>query len=417
MIVSPLVAAATANAIGIAEQNNYKKQLTHYLKAQQENKSPRLTYNIGVLYYKLEQYSESRTYFTKLLSVDKYHALAKYNLGLLAYKSGDKQRAISWFQQLSDHQHEYKVSAKLSKLAAAQVKKLTVKKAVKKKPEDERFKLKSYVFAYYGHDDNLIDPNGNVTTGDNFLNTYASATMKFKKPSLKDVSWRFGFYSKDYTKLSGYDYRLINTAIGKSFYQDNWRHGLGLRLDSSTYGVTDYQLITRIEFKTRYKKLSDQLLMKYRYYDIQSEDPLYDAYAGSRQLVSLAYEKKFSAQKIRLTLDFETNNRADLRASGAVTSSYSAARDTIGLSWLSKLNKRWQMRLKLKSRDSLYNDFSTADNVRRKEERNSTSLQIKYRLKKRWWFVTEYRYSDNSSNIDRYTYTRNVSLVGVSGSF
>jgi len=417
VIVPQFTVAATANTIRLAEQADYKKQLAHYLKAQQENNNPRITYNIGVLYYKLKQYAESRTYFKKLLTVDNYHALAQYNLGLLAYKSGDRQQAIRWFRRISEHQHKYKTPEKLLKLAAAQVKKLTSSRVVKNKPEDELLKIDSYVFAYYGHDDSLIDPNGNVTTGDNFLNTYASATLKFKKPSLKDVSWRFGFYAKDYADLSGYDYRVISTDIGKRFYHDNWRHGLGLRIDSSTYGVTDYQSRARIEFNTRYKKLSNQLAVRYRYYDIQSEDPLYDAYDGSRQLVSLGYEKKFGSQKIRLALDFETNNRADIRVAGIVTSSYSAARDTIALSWFSKLNKRWKMRLRFKSRDSLYNDFSTADNARRKEELNSTSLQIKYRLKKRWWFVGEYRYSDNLSNIDRYSYTRNVSLVGVSGSF
>ena len=411
------VAATTTNTLGLSELAGYKKQLALYLKAQQENNNPRIIYNIGVLHYKLKQYSESRIYFKKLLAVDNYHALAQYNLGLLAYKSGDTKQAIRWFQRISEHQHKYHTPVKLLQLAAAQVKKLTTRKAVKKKPENRLLKIDGYVFAYYGHDDNLIDPNGNVTTGDNFLNTYASATLKFKKPSLKDFIWHFGFYSKDYAELNGYDYRIISTDFGKRFYHDNWRHGVGLRLDSSTYGITDYQSTSRIELNTRYKKLSNQLAARYRYYDIQSEDPLYDVYEGSRQLISLRYEKKFNSQKIRLTLDFETNDRADARTGGIVTSSYSAARDTIALSWFTKLNERWKMRLRLKSRDSLYNDFSTADNTRRKEELNNTSLQIKYRLQKRWWFVAEYRYSDNLSNIDRYSYTRNVSLLGVSGSF
>ena len=415
------VAAASANTVSITEQLGYKKQLAHYLKTQQKNNTPRITYNIGVLYYKLKQYSESRTYFTKLLKVENYHALAQYNLGLLAYKSGDKKQAISWFERISEHQTKYKTPEKLLQLATVQIKKLRTKKAtkktIKKKTKDKLFKINSYVFAYYGHDDNLIDPNGNVITGDNFLNTYASVAMKFKKPPLKDFSWRFGFYSKDHVNLGGYDYRVISSEIGKKFYRDNWRHGLGFRLDSSTYGVTDYQSTARIELNTRYKKSSNQLAARYRYYDIQSEDPLYDAYEGSRQLVSLRYEKKFSAQKIRLTLDFETNDRADLRTAGIVTTSYSAARDTVALSWFSKLSDRWKMRLSLKSRDSLYNDFSTADNARRKEELKTTSLQFKYNLKKRWWFVADYSYSDNQSNIDRYSYSRNVSRVGISGSF
>ncbi|MCK4708343.1 MAG: outer membrane beta-barrel protein, partial [Gammaproteobacteria bacterium] len=82
-----------------------------------------------------------------------------------------------------------------------------------------------------------------------------------------------------------------------------------------------------------------------------------------------------------------------------------------------KFNKKWKSRLKYEYRDSLYNDFNEADNIVREETLASSSVQLKYRLQKNWWLVSDFRYSDNDSNIARYSYTRNVTRIGISGSF
>lgn len=420
LIAPPLLAAEVIGkkTIKIANIEQYKAQLTHYLQIEkQNNTSPVVFYNLGVIYYKLQQYPKAKAYFHKLLSVDSYHLLAKYNLGLVAYKSGDKKQAILWFKRLSAHSHSFKSSDKLIQLAKIQIAKLNKRGPTSRKILNKSSGIKNYVSAYYGHDDNLIDPDGNVIVGDHFFSVYGSAIPSLDSLAMKDMRWRFSFYSKDYSTISGYDYKVVSTDLGKFFKQNNWRHNLNLKLDSSTYGANGYQSIVQAELKTQYKISSHRLSARYRYYDISSEDPLYDVYAGIRQHVYLRYDTPLKAHKFRVGLSFESNDRADKKSVTGTALSYSAAREKVEFVWFYKFNKKWKSRLKYDYRKSLYNDLSELDNVVRKETLANSSVQIKYRLNKNWWLVSGFRYSENNSNIDRYSYSRNVTKIGISGSF
>ena len=399
----------------ISESEQLKIKLAHYLE--KENNDARVTYNLGVIYYKLKQYDQAKVYFHKLLSIDAYHLVAKYNLGLVAYKSGNTKEAIQWFKRISAHKHKFKSSEKIINLAKVQLDKLNKHKTTARKKVTKPVRLKNYVLAYYGHADNLIDPNGTVTIGDSFLNIYGSLTLNLDDIVMQVVSCKFSLYSRGYTSLHDYDYKIVSTDFGKLFKRNNWRHSMRLRLGRSTYGATDYQSVVRAELKTQYKKSLYKVAARYRYYDITSEDVLYDAYEGSRQILYFNYDRSVKAHKFRVGLSFETNDRADVKSATGTDLSYSPTREKIELVWFYKFNKKWKSRLKYEYRDSLYNDFNEADNIVREETLASSSVQLKYRLQKNWWLVSDFRYSDNDSNIARYSYTRNVTRIGISGSF
>lgn len=400
-----------------------QKKLSEYLIQAKSNASPKVLYNLGVINYKLQHYSQAKFYFKNLLVVDRYHLLAKYNLGLVEYKLGHKKESIKWFKRISSHSHSFKSSDKLIRLAKAQLVKLGVyQTAINKAPAKPKIKkpepFKGYVFAYYGHADSVSDPNGVSTIRDDkFLNIYASLTMKLDDVIAKGVSWKFNYYSKDYNHLNNYDYKVVSTDFGQLFKVNNWRHSLRLRLDSSTYGVTDYQSVTRYEFKTQYRQASHKMTARYRYYDISSDDVLYDAYEGNRQNVSFIYDWSLKPHKFRVGFDFEANDRADILNVSVIDYSYSPTRKKIDFAWYYKINKTWKTRLKLEYRDSHYNDFSTQDGAIRDETLSSSSVQLKYRLKRRWWLVADYRYMNNDANISRYGYSKNETRIGVTGSF
>lgn len=405
----------------VADQRLQKK-LSEYLIQEKSSASPKVLYNLGVINYKLQHYSQAKSYFKKLLVVDSYHLLAKYNLGLVEYKLGHKKESIKWFKRISSHSHSFKSSDKIIRLAKAQLVKLGVYQAATNKapakPKTKSEPFKSYVFAYYGLADSVIDPNGVSTIrDDNFLNIYASLTMKLDDVIAKGVSWKFGYYSKDYNHLNNYDYKVVSTDFGQLFKVNNWQHSLRLRLDSSTYGATDYQSVTRYEFKTQYRQAPHKMTARYRYYDISSDDVLYDAYEGNRQNVSFIYDWSLKPHKFRVGFDFEANDRADILNGSVIDYSYSATRKKIDFAWYYKINKTWKTRLKLEYRDSLYNDFSTQDSAIRDETLSSSSVQLKYRLKRRWWLVADYRYMNNDANISRYSYSKNETRIGVTGSF
>lgn len=416
--------ALASKNISVADQLLQKK-LSEYLIQEKTSTSPKVLYNLGVISYKLQHYSQARSYFKKLLVVDRFHILAKYNLGLVEYKLGHKNESIKWFKRISSHSHSHSFngSDKLIKLAKAQLVKLGVYKvSTNKAPTKPKTKkaesFKSYAFAYFGNADSVSDPNGVSTIrDDNFLNIYALLTIKLDDAIAQGVSWKFAYYSKDYNHLNNYDYKSVSTDFGQQFKVNNWRHSLRLRLDSSTYGATDYQSATRYEFKTQYRQAPHKMTARYRYYNISSDDVLYDASEGNRQNLSFIYDWSLKPHKFSVGFDFEANDRADIPDGSVVGYSYSPTRKKIDFSWAYKINKTWKTRLKLEYRDSLYNDFSTQDSAIRDEMLSSSSVQVKYRLKRSWWLVADYRYMNNDANISRYSYSKNETRIGVSGSF
>ena len=62
--------------------------------------TPVLYYNLGVSYYRLEKYKESRNAFLKLTDDKKMAAIAAYNLGLVAAKQSNDKLAKQYFQQV-----------------------------------------------------------------------------------------------------------------------------------------------------------------------------------------------------------------------------------------------------------------------------------------------------------------------------
>ncbi|MDH5423689.1 MAG: hypothetical protein OEY29_01690 [Gammaproteobacteria bacterium] len=411
-----LAAETTQNKIKKPEAGQYTQQLAYYLQKEQENHSdPLVTYNLGVIFYKLKQYPQAKVRFQKLLSVDAYHLVAKYNLGLVAYKSGDTKKAIQWFREISAHTHPFKSSDSIIKLAKVQLDKLSQSDIVINKKKTVRA-LNNYLFAYYGYDDHLIDPIGNVITGDDFLNIYALHTFTFDNAALEGISWKFDVYSKDYSDLNGYDYNVIGTDFGKQLVRKNWRHSLRVRLDKSTYGATDYQSATRLELKTQYVLSAHKASVHYRYYDITSDNVLYDAYEGNRQQLGFIYTRVIKPHRLKLTLEFEDNDRADDKTLGVVNQSYSASRSKMKFDWSYQFNASWKSSLSYEHNSTRYNDMNSAGIVR-DETLAGSQARLKYRLQKNWWLVSDLAYTDNVSNIAQYSYTRSVMRVGINGSF
>lgn len=421
-----------ADAVEKNASNNAALQqaLERYSKQySQEKNNYKLIYNLAVIHYKLKNYPQSKSYFLKLLPVDAYHLLAKYNLGLVANKQGNKKEAIEWFRKINAHQHKAAITntgiaSSLKKLALVQLNKLGVKVAANSSDIKKKDSLKTYLYLKYGYDDyvtdvNIVDTLGNPVSGDNFINLYGLITLNLDQIS-RQMKWQFSYYLKDFDDYNLYDYDLISTDLSKQFRRDNWRFLLRTGFSQSTYGSTDYQSVTNLELKSEYSHpAKDKLSVRYRYDDISSDDPLYNIYEGNSQRLDFQYNKSLLAHKFRVLLGFEANDRADKIVNGVVDRSYSASRTKIQLSWFYRFNPSWKSRIKYEYRDSLYNDFNTnpADLKVRDESREMTSLQIKYRIKKGWWWLTDYSYTDNQSNLARYGYTRNVLSTGVSGYF
>ena len=396
----------------------------HFSQFQKNKKDGKAIYNLAVLSYKLKKYSQAKTYFLQLLPFQAYHLVAKYNLGLVANKSGDTNEALSWFRKINAHTHPLnesdKVSLNIKKLAKIQIQKLQAGKAGSLTTLTQATDIEGYVFAYYGNEDKYIDSAGAVTEGDDFLNLYGLLTFNLDEVIMPGVHWRLNYYAKDYQTRTEYDYHILGTDVGKSFKQGSWRHYIRLGFDKSTYGGENYQSISKLDMKFLYKLPHKQeVSTRLRFDEITSDNALYDAYEGQRQRIDLRYDWKFDQEKLRVDLGYDNSDLADSISTitSNVLHSYSPLRQKLQLSWFHKFNGNWKTRLRYEWRDSRYADYSTVDNLIRDDTRVASSIRLKYHLKKSWWLVSEFKYTDNESNISRYRYSRNRIRIGVSGSF
>lgn len=123
---APLQADSLANAraqfkAGIAafQKNEFEQARKHLEAAATQLDSRALTYNLGVLYYRLGEYDSAERMFSKLLST-KQRALALYNLGLIALATNQESRAREAFVAVANESTE----DNLTKLALGQLEKI-----------------------------------------------------------------------------------------------------------------------------------------------------------------------------------------------------------------------------------------------------------------------------------------------------
>ncbi|MDH5393345.1 MAG: hypothetical protein OEY11_09185 [Gammaproteobacteria bacterium] len=419
-----VLAKETSSPVASLEDKNLALQqsLKHYLNRYAENKNdPRLIYNLGVIYYKLEEYALANDFFSKLLSVDAYHLLAKYNLGLVANKAGDQKNAIYWFENINAHAHPLQSSDntadKIKQLANVQLEKLSLKTAGNNQSQKKSNSFKSYFFAFYGYDDSVVDPQGIASNGDEFSKFYALLTLKLESlmPGLES---RLHYYLKDYRYIHDYDFSQTGVDFSKYFKIEKWQYFARLAFEASTYGALHYQSVSRLDLQSRFTYLSHRYSARYRHDQLIAEHVSFEPYEGNRQRLDLGYELSVKPDQFKLTLGFEQNDRLNFTdPNSANISNYSPQRQTIQLTWTHRFNQRWESRLKYLYRDSHYDNLNTTAGTVRDDKLESSSFRLKYRIQQNCWLVSDYAYLNNQTNIAIYRYSRNILSLGISASF
>jgi len=408
--------------ISDVEINNatLQQSLSQYQKLYSNNRSPRVIYNLGVICYKLKKYPQAKKLFLKLLPVESYHLIAKYNLALVAYKAGDKVQAIDWFRKINDHAHSHQSSddssEKIKMLARLQLNKLTVDGTGQKSPQLKNH-LSTYFFTYYGYDDSVtgLDPTGNGYNGDEFAKVYGLLTFKLDQ-LIDGFETRLSYYLKDYVSLHEYDFSQTALNLTKYFKQSHWRHYLRLGFKTSTYGALDYQSDTELDMQTRFKRASHQYTVRYRYDDLSSRDILFEQYQGKQQRLTFSYQQILALHSLSMGLELEDNERLNLASAGVIYN-YSPSRQKIQLKWQYRLATDWQTQLDYEFRDSHYDNLNPVGGQIRDDALESSRLRLKYRLQKNYWLMTDFRYLHNQSSIVIYNYSRNILSLGLSATF
>jgi len=392
----------------------YRAALTHFVAAEKAGmKEPKLYFNMGVSHYKLGQYPLAKKAFLRAATYPSLRDLSYFNVGLVAQAENDDAQAKQWFQRVYDHTSD----AKLKGLAAT---KLGMHSGSASTAAAKKW-FAGYSLSF-GYDDNIEDPSLNSVSGkgDNFANAMLYASGVLQGSYNEGVRLMATGYLQKYQDVTVYDLSMLQLKLDKSFIIGSWKNVAGVGVEQMTLGSNDYLRTAKLRLSGE-KTLSatDALRLRYRYSDITSLDPLYDKLEGSRHEAEIRWRRKLSDRRFQASYEYEINDRKDY--TGATTfSSYSPTRHTVELRGRVEPVPQWQLKGRLAYRNSTYADaniLTSGARVTREDEQARAAVGVSRKLGKTLKLNVEYKYTDNSSNISAYTYTRNIYSVGLSGSF
>lgn len=392
----------------------YEKALT---QAQVQGQTTRLIYyNLGSVCYKLKQFEQSGVYFKKLVNDEKLAALAYYNLALIENKQGNNESAIHYFNRSK----AVSKNLQLSTLVDQQLLKLKTPTAEKALPgKDKTIKKKdwnAYLYLSPGHDSNINFAPLEVASNQsgNFLQVIglfdkviAGSSSDQKKPALLFTSSVFvsNYFSSDFN-----DYNLYDIGLRYLLPVNQWRNSIELNLKQSTYGHTDYQQRYVATFKTRRRfSAGDTLRLRYRYEQIDSQDPQFDYLEGYRQKFRLGYQFKWPQDSVYLWYELELNDRQN-----TVTRNYSPTRNTARLRYEKKFNASNSAYVEVEYRYSDYEPTATQDRL---DKRSGYLFAYVYDIATDWQVLARLSYRNNRSTDSLFSYDRHVALLTLRKTF
>lgn len=414
---SPLIYAVGESdfdaGVTLFNDAEYSEALIRFEAAEKAGmKEPKLYFNMGVCHYKLGQYRQARSAFLRSASSSSLRDLSHYNIGLVEQAEGKDTQAQRWFQRVYDNTQDIRLKA----LAGS---KLGVREGAASRSAEKNW-FAGYSFNL-GYDDNIEDPalNGASGKGDNFLNAMVYASGVLQGSYNEGVRLMAVGYLQKYQDVTVYDLGMLQLKLDKSFMSGPWKNAAGVGVEQMTLGTNDYLRTGKLRFLgEKALSTSDTLRLRYRYSDITSLNTAYDKLEGDRHQAEIRWQHKLPHKRFQASYEYEVNDRNDY--TGTTTfSSYSPTRHTIDLRARFEPTPQWQLKGRLAYRNSRYADaniLASGARVTREDDQARAAIGISRKLGRTLTLDADYKYTDNSSNIDVYTYTRNVYSVGISGS-
>ncbi|MEW8508213.1 MAG: tetratricopeptide repeat protein [Candidatus Thiodiazotropha sp.] len=374
---------------------------------------PSLYYNLGVVHFKLEHWEKAIAAFRKTAGYPKMAPLAYYNLGLVKRKQNDFEAARGWFELTLKTTQD----AKLTRLA---------KHALTGLPR-RRPNWNSYLSLGVGHDDNVTLESDSLAVAseesDSFYELFGFTQGVLSGSHRDGLLFRGSLFGDFYSELSDYSLVEMNLGLYKRFPLQNWNSEGGIYATYSTLGGDRYLSSGNLLFDTR-RNLTQRLTLRFRLRlkSIRSLDTSSEGLEGNA--IDLRTEGIWSmggtGGRIRSYYQLELNDREDIETSTSFTS-FSPTRHTLYLGYRLAFASHWQLKTSGSYRRSRYDDEnvdSAGIPATRIDKRKSFSCELS---RKRLWrdlqLALEYRYTDNDSSLDNYSYNRNSFMINLMKSF
>jgi len=385
------------------KKGDYPSAIASFRSAEQQGmESAALYYNLGSAYYKIENYQASKKYFTRVADYPDKRVRAEFNLGMIALKQGDEERALGHFKYAQANSSDKKIVDAATRTIAG----LT----------GTGKRWGAYVLANFGYDDNISVTPDNLALGvdDTFWDLYASADFvlqgKRKSGWLVDAA----FFTINYTDSDNFDQDYYSVGIRKEHRFSSWDTTAHLKYGNSSFGGEDLQSFYNLRLLgSRPVSSNAKIILQYRYDDFTSENALYDYLEGWRQRAQIRYFRSTVSSNQQLYYEGELNNRGELVTS-TVSYEYSPTRHTLGGKYTHKFGGRWYLTGDIAYRVS---DFPASATLDRDDTRWSLGAFLDYFIDPTLQIKSNIKYIENDSTVDIYTYDKTMISLGLSKLF
>lgn len=275
------------------------------------------------------------------------------------------------------------------------------------------------VSASMGHDSNVtLSDNSNIitsNTSDNFINTLGTAGRYLTGNRDDGVRINGVFYFRKYQTENNFDFSLVNTSAAYHKKMGSWYGRFSAKYNYLEFGGNPYQNIYDLTSEGRHKFSSkNELRLRYRYSKFDALSSQFDNTGGHRHRFEVEDRFKVDSVRYRLAWRSEINNLNDSQTTTSYTSS-STLRTRIRINAKVPVTDKWGSEFDLRWRNSRYLDdnVTPTSRVRRTDNRVTAKAALNYDLNKTTAVFADYTYYNNSSNISRYQYNRNMISVGL----
>lgn len=382
------------------QRGEYRLAVEHFRRAQAAGlQNPRLDYNLGSAYYRLEDYANSRRHFEKLAAHPHFAALAFYNLGLIANRTGDPAGAIAWFDRCA----ETTADPELKALAERQIATLGGR------PPARGF---GYVSAGYGYDSNITLLPSSTAAGESgdFVQALALGEWTLHGDSADGYYLTGLLLSTDYLDSGDFDYDSLTLGAAYRHRAGGWRLGYAVEFGQSSFGGDDYTDSRGLVMNAR-KNLSDdrELRLRLALEDIAEGSAGFAYLDGSRAELGASYRVEVGRREYRFEYSLEFNDREN-----TASESFSPTRHRVRLRYFDQVTARTEIGATLEFRES---DYKGVPGDERNDERTRLRLEGKHELDRTWTAQAELTYTDNDSSDDASAYHKYQALVSINALF
>jgi hypothetical protein len=377
---------------------DYREALHLFTAARDAGSSgPSGYYNIGVCQYLLREYDAAVATFARLAAeFPAMRELAEYNRGLALRADGELDTAREAFERARSSTDE-----KIAALATAQLRELGPLEVATTPQWD------AYVAGGLGYDDNvaLVDEVA-LPAGESSSSSLAEL-LGFLSRDFGTVPLRVdatGYWIR-YSSASEFDQSALRVALLTRRELGAWRLDVGPTLARSTLDGDGFEELLGADLRVR-RPLGADLSFEARliYDDVDAGDARFAYLDGSRRQLRLALQHTGSG-RLRVGYDLERTDRAD--------PGVSASRERWSMRYQWALPAEWSADAGFFHRTTRY----SAASVPRKERLLEASFAAYRELQVGWTLDASYRWSDNDSSVDVFSYDGQRVTLGLSRSF